>query len=394
MTYFPPTPKDKKVINRVIEIFPSGCSNDSEIQTILGGSDIGYSTGESEPEPTIEDEPDSFIFNPKEFREPEETRALVIYKNIEEIKEPEKVELKKLEKNKTTLEVEKEKFLKNLNIFINASKLDKEQFIGRPRAEFSDIIKCFLVMSFNSMSYRRSMSDFKKMQEEGIITKIPPKSTLNGYANNEETREILSKLIQDSALFFLESEDTLIFDSTWFGFRMYSGGYKDVHDKASATLTKCRKIHVVCLKNSKAIVIAKPTAGTVNDNPLFKELLQTAINNEFRIKKVIADAGYISRENYSLCQQLGIEGAYIDFRSNMTGRNPKSVLFRRSFDLFKDHNDIWHEEYRFRVIIEGVFSAIKRKNVNFLRSKTDLARDVELLLKVLVYNLNIIGKYS
>jgi len=34
------------------------------------------------------------------------------------------------------------------------------------------------------------------------------------------------------------------------------------------------------------------------------------------------------------------------------------------------------------------------KNLNYLRSRNTVAQDVELLLKVLVYNMTIIGKYS
>ncbi len=55
---------------------------------------------------------------------------------------------------------------------------------------------------------------------------------------------------------------------------------------------------------------------------------------------------------------------------------------------------IWNQTYRFRVIVEGIFSAMKRKNLNYLRSKKENAMDVEVLLKALVYNLTIIGKYS
>ena len=49
---------------------------------------------------------------------------------------------------------------------------------------------------------------------------------------------------------------------------------------------------------------------------------------------------------------------------------------------------------RFRAIIEGIFSSIKRKNINYLRSRNEIAQDNELLFKALVYNLTIIGKFS
>jgi len=62
--------------------------------------------------------------------------------------------------------------------------------------------------------------------------------------------------------------------------------------------------------------------------------------------------------------------------------------------LYREQKDIWNQTYRFRVIVEGVFSAIKKKNLNYLRSRKETAMDVEVLLKALVYNLTVIGKYS
>jgi len=106
------------------------------------------------------------------------------------------------------------------------------------------------------------------------------------------------------------------------------------------------------------------------------------------------DKGDNSKKNYALCKELGISEVFIDFKSNNEIRRAKSDLWREKLRLYKEHKDIWNQTYRFRVIVEGVFSAMKRKNVTYLRSKKEVAQDVEVLLKVLVYNLTIIGKYS
>jgi len=299
-----------------------------------------------------------------------------------------------LQKNKYTLEQEKEKFINNLCDFIEPLNFEQLQVIGRPRADFKDIIKALCIMSFNGMSYRRTQSDLKKMYEEGLIKSIPPRSTLNDYANNLDTKNLIEKLIQISALFFNDNEDTIILDSTWFGQRMYTGGFRKVHDKKSSTLHKVRKLHIACLKNSKIIVYAKASEGTKSDCPLFEEFTRAIVKNGFHIKTLLADAGYSSKNNYAICKDLRIMNVFIDFRSNATLRRAKSDLWREKLRMFKEHKEIWNQFYRFRVIIEGIFSAIKKKNLNYLRSRKETAQDVELLLKALVYNLTIIGKYS
>jgi len=299
-----------------------------------------------------------------------------------------------LQKNKLSLEQEKEKFIKNLCNFIEPLNFEQMQIMGRPKANFKDIIKALCVMSYNGMSFRRTQSDFKKMYEEGLIQSIPPRSTLNDYANNDNTKSLIEKLIQFSALFFTDNENTIILDSTWFGQRMYSGGYSKVYDKKNTSLQKVRKLHAVCLKNSKVIAYAKATKGTKHDSPMFEEMVRGVLKNGFQIKTLLADAGYCSKKNYSLCREFGINNAFIDFKSNAVLRRAKSDLWREKLRLYKEQKEIWNQSYRFRVLVEGVFSAMKKKNLNYLRSKKETAMDVEVLLKAFVYNLTVIGKYS
>ncbi len=299
-----------------------------------------------------------------------------------------------LKKNVLTLEQEKEKFINNLCDFIEPLNFEQMQIMGRPKANFKDIIKSLCMMSFNGMSYRRTQSDLKRMFEDDLIKSIPPRSTLNDYVNNENTKFIVEKLIQASALFFTENEDTIILDSTWFGERMYSGGYRKVYDKKNAPLGKVRKLHVACLKDSKIIACAFATKGTRHDSPVFEELVTKLNLNGFKIKTLLADAGYSGKNNYALCKELGILNVFIDFKSNATLSRAKSDIWREKLKLYKEQKEVWNQTYRFRVIVEGIFSAIKKKHLNYLRSKKETAMDVEVLLKALVYNLTIIGKYS
>ena len=149
-----------------------------------------------------------------------------------------------LQKNKFSLEQEKEKFIQNLCGFIEPLNFEQLQIMGRPKANFKDIIKSLCMMSYNGMSYRRTQSDLKWMFEQELIKYIPPRSTLNDYSNNEYTKLMLEKLIQISSLFFRENEDTMMFDSTWFGLRMYTGGFKKVHDKKNVNFNQTRKLHI------------------------------------------------------------------------------------------------------------------------------------------------------
>ena len=70
-----------------------------------------------------------------------------------------------LQKNTLTLEKEKERFIQNLCDFIEPLNFEQLQIMGRPKANFKDIIKALCMMSFNGMSYRRTQTDLKWMFE-------------------------------------------------------------------------------------------------------------------------------------------------------------------------------------------------------------------------------------
>ncbi len=295
--------------------------------------------------------------------------------------------------NPNHLEQEKRKFFQFAMGFTELINIQNNQCSGRPRFDLQDIIKSLLVMSYNGMSYRRAQSDLIDMQEKGFIKKTPSRSVLSKYMLESELRKLIEKLIEISASFFLEDEDTLILDSTCMATKMYSGGHKKVYKKELAPMHKIRKLHIACLKESKIITSARATTGTINDSLMFKKLVYRTYKNGFNIKTVIADAGYLSKENYAYCQELGIDSVYIDFKKSVRYRRAKSKAWVKALKEYKENPQAWHQTYKFRVLVEGVFSAIKKKQLNYLRSRKENAQDCELLLKCLIYNFTIIGKH-
>ena len=283
---------------------------------------------------------------------------------------------------KDYLELEKKNFLAVLNEFFDSIDEKKVNGNGRPRIYIKDMIKSLLIMAYHGMSYRRCRSDLEISMKMGIINAIPRRSTLCKYMNEESVKEELSNLIQQSATHFITSESSLIIDSTWYPLKSCLTGHtkkpnSKLKDKTKevCSMAKTRKLHIALLKNSRMIAYATTSKGTRNDSPTFKEILNKVIENGFDIHVLLADAGYMSKANYAFAQEKGVDNIFIDFRKNVTGKRAKSKAWRDAVYLWKKDNEYWHEVYRYRVIVEGFFSLLKKKFMNWLRTRNVIARD-------------------
>ncbi len=309
------------------------------------------------------------------------------------------MQLQELVKNSNHLEHEKENLLLTMNMFFEGIDLDEEYLEGRPRASQKDILKSLLIMNYHSWSYRRANSDIESLYKDGLISHIPKRATLNKYMLDSETTKTLCNLISLSALAFIDVEDEVIIDSTWFSqyARICSAHKRKVSDRILRlpSLEKTRKVHIVCFKESKVVISAVPTHGTVNDNLYFLYLMNDCIKRGFTIKKILADKAYGAKDNFLWCQENGITKAFIDFKKNAKYRNSGSSLRKDMLNMKLNRPEEWKESYRFRPIIEGLFSTVKRKGkFHYLKSKKPNSQDCEILLKVFWHNLTTIAKYS
>jgi len=84
---------------------------------------------------------------------------------------------------------------------------------------------------------------------------------------------------------------------------------------------------------------------------------------------------------------MGIK-PFIPFRSNCAIKpNLKALAWDRLFHLYSFKRDEFLAHYHKRSNVESAFSSMKRKFGDFIRSKTEVAQQNEVLLKVLAHNI-------
>jgi hypothetical protein len=142
----------------------------------------------------------------------------------------------------------------------------------------------------------------------------------------------------------------------------------------------------MCGVKTNIVTSVEITGGTANDSPLLPQLV-TATAARFPVAEVSADKGYISSRNLAAIAAVGAT-PYIPFKVNSGASGPE--LWRRMYHYFHLNRDDFLSHYHKRSNVETVFSMIKRKFGDAVRSKSDTAQVNEILCKVLCHNLCVV----
>ena len=149
---------------------------------------------------------------------------------------------------------------------------------------------------------------------------------------------------------------------------------------------KWYKLSIVNGNATHIVTGCEITQAFVNDTMMFPKLISDA-HEDFNVKELSADKGYLSDTNLSYLDKLGIAG-YIPFKANSKpdGRHHTEV-WRNAYNYFTMHNSAFLRHYHQRSNTETVFHMIKSKFSDRLRSKSEVACVNETLLKVLCHNI-------
>ena len=148
------------------------------------------------------------------------------------------------------------------------------------------------------------------------------------------------------------------------------------------------KIHVAVDTKTKKIVSMSVTKEDVHDGKMLKELVDDVSKN-YDIKKVLADGGYDSKDNFRQLDEMKVIPA-IKVRKNSSVKNNAKCIPRKLsvIQQLKDLNR-WKKRhgYGMRWMAESAFSSIKRTFGEHVSSVKWNSIVNELMLKASTYNL-------
>lgn len=114
-------------------------------------------------------------------------------------------------------------------------------------------------------------------------------------------------------------------------------------------------------------------------------LLRTTAEN-FNLKEVFADMGYLSRSNVVHISRTGAD-PYIPFKHNSKAHDDDIPLWRKMYHLFQYNREEFARHYHKRSNVESTFAMVKAKFRDHIRSRSDEAMINECLCKFLCHNI-------
>jgi transposase len=301
---------------------------------------------------------------------------------------------------KTMTFVEKKTYTQNWPIYEKAQHEEKARFqilladlcrgcvdsahegVGRKPVPLADRLfaTCFKV--YSTVSSRRFNCDLEDAHERGYISRPIHPSKLRAFMADEEMTPYLKSLLVRSSLPLKALETEFAVDSTGFSTSKFVRWYDEKYG-VTRSGHDWVKVHIACGVKTGVTTAAAIYGRDTNDCPILPELIDKTKEN-FTIREVSADKGYLSVENV---EKIFAAGGipFIHPKDNTTGG--VGGLFEKMFHFYQYKQDEFMQRYHKRSNVESVFSAVKRKFSDHVRSRTPTAMVNESFAKLLCNNL-------
>ena len=257
------------------------------------------------------------------------------------------------------------------------------QGYGRPLLSASDAAYCAVYRSYRQLSRRRVSTDIERLQQRGFIDEAPSDSGISRFLNQISTTSMLKYLVVISSLPLASVETKFAIDGSGFETRNYRWVYNRKKGREERHAEKV-KAHVLCGTKTHVAAAAEVSEGEHHDSPLLPLLLKTTMQN-FDVKELYADRGYLSGPHHVTAEEAGIK-FFVPFKVNTTPAHGDDA-WSRAYKFFMYRNDEFRAHYDQRTQAETVFHMNKSKLDPVVKSRNLTAQFNEVLCKFVHHNI-------
>lgn len=254
---------------------------------------------------------------------------------------------------------------------------------GRPAKKASDKAKALLIQQYFMATDRFAAGLVWFLREKlGITERLTPKDIERAYDDSDVIAMLMEVLrMSNEPVKGIDNKFTI--DGTGMPTSIKQNYASDKTDDAKRAVYDML-IGMVGVRTK--LFSAFAVAGPGGESPHLPPVLEETASIYTNIDCVMADAGYIGRDN---CDAISEAGAvpYIFPAQRITLSQKGSMTWKHMLLALVHDPQKWLEEYHLRSISESVNSVWKRKYTRPLARKTRERRTVEALGRIICYNM-------
>jgi len=261
--------------------------------------------------------------------------------------------------------------------------------VGISPANPKDILIFLMFKQLFCLSYIDTESFLLWVCEEKtwLMTSVPDANTAQEHISDIPL-SYLKDMLKDTIRCLGDHEVTVIIDATGLSLNQY-GQWITVRNGKRKVKKKFIKLHLAVDKRSGKILIGICSKGWKHDHKfgvqIVKSLKRSLARQGTSIDVELLDSGYLSRMMTDEIEKSKAQ-PYIKMKSNSTTKARRSSSWKRNIRFQKDYPDEFMKEYCYRVVIEGVISALKKMFGSTVSSKKRPHQNVEVLCRLVLWN--------
>jgi transposase/predicted nucleic acid-binding Zn finger protein len=254
---------------------------------------------------------------------------------------------------------------------------------GRPALPLADMTFASVYKVYTGFSVRRFISDLRDAKADGLIASTPHFNSVTNYLDDPNMTPILKNLVVTSSLPLKAVETEFAIDSSGFTTSRFVRWFNKKYGRETDN-REWVKVHLMCGVNTHIVTSVDISGWEAHDTTYFVPLLEQTAQN-FRITEVSADKAYLAHKNLTAVEAVNAV-PFIPFKTN-TFPTTEDSAWGRMYHYFMFRRDEFLAHYHRRSNIESVFSMVKGKFRDSVRSKSNTGMVNEVLAKILCHNI-------
>ncbi len=277
---------------------------------------------------------------------------------------------------------EKRRFLVMLHDLCRGLPNPVENRVGKKRTPMADMIFACVLKVYTCLSSRRFGTDLDEATTKGYVShKMHPGMTW-AFLENKLLTPVLKDLVIRTSLPLRAVETTFAPDSTGFSTSRFVRWFDEKWGRERSG-KHWVKAHAMCGTKTHVVTALEIHDRDAADSPQFKPLMEQTVEN-FTIDEVAADKGYLSKENFAVADSMGAD-VFIPFKCNSVA-GEAGTLWEKLFHFYSLNREEFLRKYHQRSNAESVFSMVKAKFGDSVRSRTETAMRNEVYCKFIAHN--------